>query len=167
MHKKVLVLLAALLLMLAACGDDGDSTPEATETNNEATEDPGSQPTDDAAPSEVAVTGEEYAFVGAPDTLPAGPTTFTFQNTGKEPHEMVIFELKTDKSIEELLALPEKEAMKLVRIVGGTGAPPGKDAKQPVEADLTPGEYAIVCFVPAPDKKPHFIKGMVAGFEVL
>jgi hypothetical protein len=31
---------------------------------------------------------------------------------------------------------------------------------------LTPGQYAMLCFIPAADGKPHFTKGMVSKLEV-
>lgn len=158
MNRVSILTLTAMLVVGPACGgDDGDtSTPgEERDGNGIARE---SQTID--------VIGKEYAFDGVPQTVEPGPTTFTFENAGKEPHEMVIFKLKTEKSIKELLKLPQQRAQKFVEQVGGTGAGPGKKAAQPVEAELTEGTYAMVCFIPAADKTPHFAKGMVASFAV-
>lgn len=158
MMKRISVLLATALLLLAACGDDnGDAQ---NETADEQTDD---RPVEGQT---VDVTGREYAFKGVPPTLEPGPATFTFENVGKQPHEMVIFKVKTDKPIEKLLKLPRQKAQRFVEQVGGTGAAPGNKAAQPVEAELTEGSYAMICFVPAPDKTPHFAKGMVASFTV-
>ena len=35
-----------------------------------------------------------------------------------------------------------------------------------VNADLTPGTYAVFCFISAPDGTPHYKKGMLAKFTV-
>jgi hypothetical protein len=35
------------------------------------------------------------------------------------------------------------------------------------EADLAPGDYGMICFVPdAKDGKPHFAHGMIQQFKV-
>ena len=118
---------------------------------------------------EVAAT--EYAFDGLPDELPAGPTSFELANDGAELHELVLVRINdgVTQTAEELLALPEEEALALVTMVPGPAfAAPGDDDY--VVADLEPGNYAAVCFVPVgatgdgppPDGPPHALEGMVA-----
>ncbi len=102
----------------------------------------------------------EYDFeVSEPPAL--GETTFTLRNEGKEKHELIVFKLKTDRSAKKVLGLPQKEGRKLMEEVGGTFAKPGARGHKPIRAELTPGVYALVCFVPTPDGIPHFAKGMV------
>jgi hypothetical protein len=98
--------------------------------------------------AELGVTGSEYAFGGIPEEVPAGPTIVTFENIGEEVHEFVVFRINDDVtlSVEELLALPEEEAITMVTQVGGTFAFPG-EAGQTV-LDLTPGRHVALCFVP-------------------
>lgn len=122
----------------------------------------------------VATTAVEYAFQGVPATVPAGATSFDLTNGGKELHEMIVFR-KNDgvtMSFDELLALDQEEAQKNVSNVVANFAPPG-GADYGV-AELTPGQYVMVCFVSVgstPDNEeadgpPHFTQGMKAEFTV-
>lgn len=123
----------------------------------------------------VDVTGVEYAFQGVGPELPAGVTSFEFTNGGAaELHEMVVFRRNdgVTETVEELLALPEEEVGTKVTPVAGTGAGPG-DSEYAV-ADLTPGTYAMLCFIPSGTTgedvegtgPPHFTQGMVHEFTV-
>ena len=169
MKKLSMVALLLLALVAAACGGGETTTPAGGGADEETT--PAETGADDGT---VEVMATEFAFEGIPEELPAGPTTFTFENVGEQIHEMVVFQIKTDATVDELLKMPEKEAMKQVKMQGFAFAPPGKTAKKPLEADLVTGRYAVVCFVPVgttPENKkakgpPHFTKGMVAEFEV-
>ena len=163
--RLLIVLMLAGAMFVAACGGDGDDDPAAGDTGNqeETTEE---SPTEDAASGEVAVAATEFDFGGVPDTLPAGPTTFTFENVGEEEHEMVLAFIKTDDSIDDLLKMPEKQVEKKIQIMGRTFAKPGKAGK-PLEAELEPGRYGMVCFVMSKaEKKPHAFLGMVREITV-
>lgn len=117
----------------------------------------------------VKVTAKDYAF-DAPATIKAGNVAFAFTNTSEgEEHEMVIIRRAAgvDLSFDELLALPEEEAQTKSEFVGFAFAPPGGEAS--TLANLTPGDYAMVCFVSvggAEDGPPHFTQGMVHEFAV-
>lgn len=124
----------------------------------------------------VDVTASEYAFGGLPADLPAGVTSFELTNDGGEVHELLLLR-KNDgvtQSAEELLALPEEEAMALATMVSDPAfAPPGADDYAVV--DLEPGEYVAACFIPTgmtstdgppPEGPPHAVHGMVAEFTV-
>jgi hypothetical protein len=115
------------------------------------------------------VTGVEYEFQGIPDTIDAGTTSFSFTNGGTEEHEMVMFRRADGetRSFEELLALPEDEAESAVEFQAATFSPIG--ATTYAIADLEPGTYATICFIPvggAEDGPPHFTEGMLREFEV-
>jgi hypothetical protein len=123
---------------------------------------------------QVDVTAVDYAFEGIPETVPAGAVSFEFANEGEEFHELQLAR-KNDgvtESAEELLQLPEEEAMEKVTILGGTFAPPGES--EYVVNDLEAGDYIAVCFIPVgatPENEegtgpPHFTQGMVAEFTV-
>jgi hypothetical protein len=137
--------------------------------------------------NEIDVTGQEYAFEGLPAEVPAGGTIFNFENVGDEVHEIAIFRINDDvtETVDELLALPEEEAFSKVTSAGFAFAFPGTSASG--TADLTPGRYVALCFLPTgaspeiisqmegPDSSPppgaelgppHFIQGMVAEFTV-
>ncbi|MDQ4149819.1 MAG: hypothetical protein M3164_07525 [Actinomycetota bacterium] len=95
------------------------------------------------------VTAVEYGYGGVPKTLPPGPTSFQFENKGKERHEMVVFR-KNDgvkESFDQLLTMPEQEAQGKVTFVAETEAMPGQSGAYTV-AELTPGSYVMVCLVP-------------------
>lgn len=111
----------------------------------------------------VDIEAVEYAFVGAPSTLPAGRVSFALQNTGVEDHEMVLFKAAdgVTQTLEELLALPEDEGMAQLQFTGVAFG--GPDTTSYVAVDLDPGTYFLVCFIPqggGEDGAPHFMAGM-------
>lgn len=94
----------------------------------------------------------------------------------REVHEMVLLR-KNDgvtETFDELLALPEEEAMEKVTMVGLAGpVPPGEPGYAVV--DLDAGEYMAVCFIPVgtlsfdgppPEGPPHMMQGMVHQLTV-
>ncbi len=122
------------------------------------------------------VTATEYSYNGIPAELPAGVTSFELSNEGDELHELLLLR-KNDgvtASAEDLLALPEEEAMAQVTELGEAAfAPPG-DHEYTV-LDLEPGNYIAVCFIPVgatsedgppPEGPPHAMHGMVVEFSV-
>lgn len=121
----------------------------------------------------VEVTGEDFAFEGVPSELDAGVTSFEFTNAGQESHEMIVFRVNdgVTESVEQLLELPEEEAMGMVTMTAATFAEPGEDSYD--VAELTPGTYAMVCFIPGGTVgetegtgPPHFVSGMQHEFTV-
>ena len=126
-----------------------------------------------------------------PATLQAGRRHFRFNNTGPELHEMIFLRKKTTttESFDQILALgAENQAAAEAKVdeAGATFAFPASAAgprrSTPVFLDLTPGQYAIVCFIPVgltpqaaqaaeetgtePEGPPHFTRGMKAEFTV-
>lgn len=123
-----------------------------------------------------AVQATEYSFANIPDEMAAGTTSFEFSNEGQEVHELILVR-KNDgvtETAQELLALPEDEAMSKVTMLGSPAfASPGDSDYKVVE--LEPGEYIAVCFIPMgmtsddgppPEGPPHFTQGMVAEITV-
>jgi uncharacterized cupredoxin-like copper-binding protein len=128
---------------------------------------------------QVEVSMVDFSFEGVPDTVEAGTVAFEASNDGDEMHEMVLFRKNegVEQSIEELLEMPEEEAQGMVTFVSGAFAEPG-DSTWAV-AELEPGEYGMVCFVPVgtttfeeeqeaegEEGPPHFTQGMHAEFTV-
>lgn len=113
----------------------------------------------------VPVTGVDFAFEGIPADVPAGPVAFEFTNDGDAAHEMVIFKLGEGVDLDALLASEEEPSEEEAQDVGGTFAPPGEGGVY-ANVDLDPGTYAVVCFVPGPEGKPHYDLGMKTTFEV-
>ena len=125
----------------------------------------------------AAVEAADYSFSGLPDEIEAGVTSFELTNGGSELHEMVLFRRNdgVTQSFEELLALPEDQAMENVTMVGIAGpVPPGQQPGHAV-ADLEPGDYIALCFIPVgsvdpagppAEGPPHFLHGMQQQFTV-
>ncbi len=109
-------------------------------------------PADDvegAAPLTVA--GSDYGFDVTGDVVSGATLAFT-NTSDTEFHELVLFRLDDDeeRSVDELLALPEEEAMAAMSFVGVAGAAPGEEGRI-VDGSLTldqPGRYVLSCFIP-------------------
>lgn len=129
----------------------------------------------------VEIRAVDYAFEGVPATVEPGIVAIDFANTGGEVHEMALMRLNDDttESVEELLQLPEEEAMTKVTPAGHAFAFP--ETGDITFVDLQPGNYVVACFIPVgttPDKleeledggepggPPHAFEGMVAEFTV-
>ena len=123
----------------------------------------------------VDVTAVDYAFEGVPERLPAGFASFAFSNEGKELHEMIMVRFKDpSESVKDLMKLSDKQAQKRVEFLGASFGPPGTEDLEVKE--LTPGKYALLCFVPvgstsekaAREAKgpPHVARGRSAEFTV-
>ncbi len=118
----------------------------------------------------TAITAVDYAFEGVPATIPAGISAFALVNeSDAEEHEMIVFRRAdgVDLSFEEILNLSEEESETKVEFKGAGFAPPGGESGTLME--LTPGDYAMVCFIPVgggEDGPPHFTQGMIEEFTV-
>lgn len=119
-----------------------------------------------AAPNTVTIHAVDYAFK-APDSLPSGMTTFNLVNDGTMLHHMQVVRLDSGKTMSDVansLKHPGPLPVWMV-LVGGPNAPdPGRTANATV--NLTPGNYALICFVDVPDGVPHFAKGMAHTLKV-
>lgn len=134
---------------------------------------------------QVDVVASEYKFDGVPGTVPAGVTSFEFDNIGTEQHEMVILRKKDGETMtfDQILAIEdEAEAETHVDFVGATFGEPNDAEDLYAIADVKPGDYVMVCFVPVgstpeavqaaedADREiegaPHFQQGMRAEFKV-
>lgn len=129
----------------------------------------GEPPGDDAAApgaTEVPVTLDEYSF-GVDPTLSAGLTAFSLDNVGEEEHEMVLFKLVEGATVDDALAA-ERAGEDPEQFFAGPPevgvAGPGEQTF--VNTELTPGTYAMVCFIPTPEGMPHVTQGMVTSVEV-
>lgn len=123
-----------------------------------------------------SVTAIDYAFNADLDSLEPGQVAFEFENAGTELHEMALIRINdgVTQTIDELLALPEEEAMALTTFAGVSFAAPGDGST--MFAELDAGRYVIICFIPqgttsfdqaeGGDGPPHFTLGMVKEFTV-
>lgn len=118
----------------------------------------------------IEVTGSDYAFEGVEDSYEAGTVSFAFSNASEaEEHEMILLRKAdgVEMAWDELIELPEEEAMEMVEFKGAAFAPPGGESGTLTE--LTPGDYAMICFIPVgggEDGPPHFTEGMIHEFTV-
>jgi hypothetical protein len=153
---------AAVAALAAACGKEKAAPPQDARPGAADS----SAPTAAAAPQVAAYTATDYAFDG-PSETPAGPTRFTLTNRGKEPHHLVVIRIEEGRTFDSLLAAlkhPDKPPRWAHPIGGPNGVSPALEAN--AEITLTPGNYAIVCFVPSTDGVPHLAKGMVRPLTV-
>lgn len=123
-----------------------------------------------AGANAFTVTAQEYGFTveGTPKT---GPASLQITNAGKELHHAIVGWLDEGKTLEDVKTEVLKE---------DSSEPPAWFHDDPIDSNLiSPGRtqtlsfpltqaatYVLLCFMPAPDGKPHVEKGMVATFEV-
>ena len=116
----------------------------------------------------VTLTANDYTF-DAPDSIPAGITTFELVNRGKELHHAQIMRLEHGKTMADVA-----EALKAhgpppawITWIGGpnAGVPDGKTPVT-ITVSMEPGNYVLICFIPSPDGAPHAMKGMVRPMRV-
>ena len=109
---------------------------------------------------------KEYAF-SLSKPITAGKHTIHVMNQGTEDHETIMIRLAPGKKLADFNAWAS---------TGMKGAPPGmpitgmapmaKGRTAIFSENFTPGNYAITCYVPAPDKKMHAEHGMNLEFTV-
>ena len=154
-HLNAGSLWIAFVALLAAC-----TTEEKTAAQNPGT----------AAPNVVSLSADEYSFQ-APDTVPAGWTTFRMANHGEEIHYGHIVRLDSGKTVRELVdayaeairtSAPRPKWVK--RFGGPGGAAPG--ASSSVTQYIEPGSYVWICPVEDNEGNPHFGKGEFKTFVV-
>ncbi|RKS08916.1 cupredoxin-like protein [Nocardiopsis sp. Huas11] len=83
-RRTVIALVAAGVLGLTACADDG--------------EDP-VLPTEEAAPETITVTAEETQFTGIPENMFSGTVDVVFENLDTDEHDLVVEELGDEQVI--------------------------------------------------------------------
>jgi hypothetical protein len=113
----------------------------------------------------VEIRGTDYAFI-APASVPAGRTTFVFNNTGKQRHELNIFLLKKGSTIDQFLELRRQDKPQIGVVVDGPVgvlfAGPGSTGAAKLTANLLPGrDYGVICiFRDSAGKPRHYDLGM-------
>jgi hypothetical protein len=154
MRERATLFSCASLLLALACAKPEETPPPAAP--------PG-------PPADVQAVASDFAFQ-LPDTLTAGPTTFTLVNNGAELHHLQILKLEEGKTVADLAALPGESPLPtwVVEVGGPNPAGPGGGTAKGT-LDLAAGNYVAICFIPspAPDNRPHMAKGMVRPFTVV
>jgi uncharacterized cupredoxin-like copper-binding protein len=120
--------------------------------------DPAVQELDPAA-ARVDVIATDYAYEFAAPA--AGRTSFVMANQGQERHVMLLFKTPEGQTTQQVL---EAEGEGLEEEYESGTAAAGEEAV--VTADLTPGDWAMICYIPDPEGTPHFELGMLEEFTV-
>ena len=119
-----------------------------------------------APATDVVMTLDDYDFrLSSPIT--SATKSIRFVNVAEQSHEAVIVKLSPGATVQEFLQAMEKpQGPPPGALIGGiTGIAKGRTNEVPTT--FTPGEYALICFVPdAKDGKPHLVHGMVKQFSV-
>jgi len=132
-------------------------------------------------PFEVSAGGAEAALPVASDTvrlgdytfepgrpITAGQHTFLVTNGAQQPHELVLLRLAPGKTVKDFGVWAESgmKGPPPALPLGGVAVIEHGDSGV-FTADLTPGEYGMICFVPdAKDGKPHLMHGMIKQITV-
>jgi hypothetical protein len=148
----------ALLVAIAFAAGCGDKQVPAEKQTNLADEQ-----------TVVQVEAREYAYL-MPDRIKGGVVSIEFVSAGKELHEFALARLAPGANFEDFrreLTDGDGEAPgpELAEDVGGV---PGLSSGERVRVtrELEDGTYALVCYVPAPDGRPHIEHGMIRTFTI-
>jgi uncharacterized cupredoxin-like copper-binding protein len=97
---------------------------------------------------EIVVIARDYLFEGLPTSVPAG-TTFGLVNEGEEVHEILLARRNdgVTQTWQEVLALPDEEALGLVTLVAALAALPGETAEGSMTV-VEEGAYLAICMIP-------------------
>ncbi len=161
---------------LAGCSSDSGSTsskPSATTIlggGSTSVSDTGGAPT--GLPTFEIDAEMPYKFTFPEATAPSGYVTVKLVNKDTEmAHQVQLVKLREGVTLDTFKAdltgpVGEGAMMKDGTPEGGPNAVgPGQSDSSIV--DLTPGAtYAVICNIPAPDGKAHYLHGMIASFTV-
>lgn len=126
----------------------------------------------------VSIRLADYSFaLEAP--VRAGRHTVRVENSGVEPHDLVLMRLAPGRTAEEVRLLLNPERARRDELAGKRAPPiesmgtlaggiaairPGMEAF--FEGNLTPGEYVLACMATAPDGRSHIEHGMIRQLTI-
>lgn len=116
----------------------------------------------------------DYSFI-INNNIEAGQQLLHVSNTGKELHEMVIYQLKDGVTMADFQAALEKEMSgeemsaeeeSQFEFIGNTLMSPGVSSY--FSLNFEPGNYVFICHIPSPahEMQPHFALGMIQEVNV-
>ena len=111
----------------------------------------------------------DYAF-SAPDTIPAGATTFHLVNQGPSQHHLVIFALPKGMPLSTFDRLMHADSISGtgIELVGGAEGPADGATDAWATLELAPGSYVLTCLLPLPDGSgTHRSHGMFRAITVV
>ncbi len=120
---------------------------------------------------DVTVNMVDYHFE-ITGTFKSGSQTVFLKNSGTEMHEAQVLQLKPGTTFEQFQKLlmqsnPSQQQSQIPATpVWGMTLSPNTSAYSTVS--LTPGDYAVVCFIPSAKNggKPHYMLGMISSVTV-
>jgi hypothetical protein len=120
-----------------------------------------------ANPPVVTITAHDYYFDPIPD-IPSGVVDLRLHNTGKDFHHAAIFKLAGRHTAADFVATLKNPGPPpaWATPTPGPNAPPLGQTSNSI-AELTPGNYVVVCFIDTNGGVPHVMKGMSRGFRVV
>ena len=164
--SRIVCAVCAVSLIAAAssCATDEPEEPEATATA--------------AADGEnvLTISTREYEFAVSGEPT-AGTLTIDVTNEGEEWHEIVMAKLKDGKTLDDVRTALEEagededpfdefgdENGRVIDDLGGSQFP--GTSYRITGSSIVAGDYALICFVPDGEGKPHFSLGMVSEFTI-
>ncbi|MDA1010671.1 MAG: hypothetical protein O2888_04265 [Chloroflexi bacterium] len=148
--RIALVPLVAAGTLLVACSSDEEEAP--------------------AGPQTYTVNAVDYSYENLPETVRVGDSLTLTNGSATELHELVVIPMPADeeRSLEELLALPEGERMALF-----SGMPAMVVLAAPGSSDAiialgygtftTAGRYAVICGIPAGANPDEYLAAAATG----
>ena len=110
-----------------------------------------------------------FSYDPTDSRITSGKFGFDVENKGNQVHEVVLFQVKKEAPLMELMESGDPGALGFPM---GVKLPilPGTDAKMSIP-ELEPGRYVLVCHlpdqsVPGGEGPPHFVLGMISEFIV-
>jgi hypothetical protein len=120
----------------------------------------------------------DYSFA-VDSAVPAGQYTVRVENAGVQPHDLVVMKLAPGTTLEDLRAAmnperarrPEQKnepppSIESLGTLAGGIAVIGPKLESFFEANLTSGDYALLCMTTAPDGRSHIEHGMIRQIRV-
>ena len=122
----------------------------------------------ETAATSLQIDAADFSFEVNSKTVSAGRVPVKLQNNGTEPHQVMILRLHDGVSIDRYLSAAQSDEGSAGSLIDNSG---GVNVVDPGSAgtgyaDLQPGKYALVCYIPSGDHVGHLHKGMVAELTV-
>ena len=106
----------------------------------------------------------DYA-VDIPATVARGSVLEVANEAAREQHEMIVAGLDGSAGVDDVRAALSSGTPPPITPVGGVQALAPGDT-QLLRLDAPPGDYVVLCAIPAADGTPHHLKGMLAPVTV-
>ena len=122
-------------------------------------------PASASADGTVGVQLNEFNVIPDVGTVEAGEVTINVENTGDFPHNF--FVIRTDLAPDALPIVADGEAdLSGLNVVASIETPLDAAAMQTITANLSAGNYVLICNVKFPDFDGHYGSGMSVSFQV-